>query len=44
VLSNWGKILVRRSDFDTWAAHFRRDAAGADGVDALVEDILQGLR
>ena len=35
-----GKILVRRSDFDMWAAHFRRDAAG---VDALVDDILQGL-
>lgn len=36
-----GKILVRRSDFDTWAAQFRRDAVA---IDALADDILQGLR
>jgi hypothetical protein len=35
-----GKILVRRSDYDAWAAQFRRDG---DNVDALVDEILQGL-
>jgi hypothetical protein len=37
-----GKIVVRQSDFDTWAAQFRVDRA-ATSVDALVEDIVQGL-
>jgi lambda repressor-like predicted transcriptional regulator len=36
-----GKILVRRSDYDVWAARFRRDAAA---VDALVDDVMQGLQ
>jgi hypothetical protein len=35
-----GRILVRRSDYDVWAAQFRRDAVA---VDALVDDIMQGL-
>jgi hypothetical protein len=35
-----GKILVRRSDYDIWAAQFRRDPAA---VDALVDDIMQEL-
>ena len=35
-----GRILIRRSDYDAWAAHFRRDPAA---VDALVDDIMQGL-
>jgi hypothetical protein len=35
-----GKICVRRSDFDAWAARFRRDAAG---VDAIADDIVKGL-
>ena len=35
-----GKILVRKSDFDGWAAQFRRDATG---VDALVDDVLRDL-
>jgi hypothetical protein len=35
-----GKILVRRSDFDAWAAQFRRDA---ESVDAIVDEIAQGL-
>ncbi len=35
-----GKILVRRSDFDVWAAQFRRDPVA---IDALVDDVLQGL-
>jgi hypothetical protein len=36
-----GKILVRRSDFDTWAARFRRDEIA---IDALVDEIVQGLQ
>jgi hypothetical protein len=36
-----GKILVRRSDFDTWAAQFRRD----DGaVQTLADNIMRDLR
>lgn len=34
------KILVRRSDYDVWAAQFRVDAASVDG---LVDEILQGM-
>jgi hypothetical protein len=36
-----GKILVRRSDFDAWAAQFRRDSVA---IDALADDIMQSLR
>ena len=36
-----GKILVRRSDFDTWADQFR--VAHPDVVKGLVEDALKGL-
>jgi Helix-turn-helix domain len=36
-----GKILVRRSDFDAWAAGFR--AVAPDRVSALVADALEGL-
>jgi excisionase family DNA binding protein len=35
-----GKILVRRSDFDTWVSRFKRDAAC---IDAVVDGIMQGL-
>jgi excisionase family DNA binding protein len=35
-----GKILVRRSDFDAWAAQFRRDP---QAIDALVDDLVKGL-
>jgi hypothetical protein len=37
-----GKILVKRSDFDTWMARYR--LAGPADVDRIVGDILQGLR
>lgn len=37
-----GKIVVRQSDFDTWAAQFRVERA-TTSVDALVDDIVQGL-
>jgi hypothetical protein len=37
-----GKILVRRAEFDTWVQQFR--AAVPRGVDALVDDVLAGLR
>jgi hypothetical protein len=36
-----GKILVRRSEFDAWAATFR--AVEAEHVSAFVADVLQGL-
>lgn len=36
-----GKVLVRRSEFDQWAARFRTVAATA--VDALVAEALRGL-
>ena len=32
-----GKILVRRSEFDTWVEKFRR--AGQEDLDALVREI-----
>ena len=36
-----GKILVRRSDFDAWAASFR--TVEPERVSALVADVLEGL-
>ncbi len=35
-----GKILIRKSDFDTWALHFRQDT---DSITAVVDEIMQGL-
>jgi hypothetical protein len=37
-----GKILVRRSGYDTWAARYRRE--GRVDVDRVVSDVLQSLR
>ena len=36
-----GKILVRRSEFDTWMSRFRID--DMIQVDAIVADVLTGL-
>ena len=36
-----GKILVRRSEFDTWMSRFRVD--DVIQVDAIVADVLTGL-
>jgi excisionase family DNA binding protein len=36
-----GKILVRRADFDAWAAQFR--VSPPTGIDHLVNDVVQGL-
>ena len=36
-----GKILVRRADFDAWAAQFR--VSLPTGIDDLVNDVVQGL-
>ena len=36
-----GKILVRRSEFDTWIAAYRQ--VGRTDVGALVDDVLRGL-
>jgi hypothetical protein len=36
-----GKVLVRRSDYDAWAARFR--SAVPSAVDALVRETLRGL-
>jgi hypothetical protein len=38
-----GKVLVRRSDFDGWAARFRVVHTPA-AVDAMVGEVLSGLR
>ena len=38
-----GKLLVRRSDFDAWAAQFRV-VRSAVAVDAIVDDVVNGLR
>ena len=35
-----GKILVRRSEYDGWAVHYRRVGRDADDVDAIVADVL----
>jgi hypothetical protein len=37
-----GRVLVRRSEFDSWAARFRVGVSSA-GVDAIVGDIIRGL-
>ena len=36
-----GKILVRRSEFDTWIAAYRQ--TGWMDVDAIVGDVMRGL-
>jgi len=36
-----GKVLVRRSEYDSWASRFRANVAPA--VDRVVEDVLRGL-
>ncbi len=36
-----GKILVRRSEFDAWAAGFR--SAARPSIDAIVAETLRGL-
>jgi hypothetical protein len=36
-----GKVLVRRSDYDAWAARFR--AVEVSSVDALVSEAMSGL-
>jgi predicted DNA-binding transcriptional regulator AlpA len=36
-----GKVLVRQSEYDEWAARFR--CAPTSTVDALVADVLRGL-
>jgi hypothetical protein len=38
-----GKILVRRSEFDTWVTRFRVSPAAVQ-VGAIVDDVLQGFR
>jgi hypothetical protein len=37
-----GKVLVRRSEFDTWATKFRV-VRSAVGLDALVNAVVSGL-
>jgi hypothetical protein len=37
-----GKLLVRRSDYDAWAARYRH--VGRPDVDGLVADVLRDLR
>ncbi len=36
-----GRVLVRRSEYDSWAARFR--VAASSTVDALVGDMMRGL-
>lgn len=36
-----GKILVRRGEFDSWIASYRRDRTSS--ADRLVDEVLQGL-
>jgi excisionase family DNA binding protein len=38
-----GKLLVRRSEFDAWAAQFRVAREPAS-IDALVDDVVRALR
>ncbi len=40
-----GRVLVKRSEFDAWAAPFRRGGQGqGDGFKAMVEDVLGALQ
>jgi hypothetical protein len=36
-----GKILVRRSEYDAWAVHYRQ--VGQPDVDRIVSDVLKSL-
>ena len=36
-----GKILIRRSEYDAWAARFRANVAPV--VDQVVDDVMRGL-
>jgi hypothetical protein len=36
-----GKILVRRSEFDAWMAHYRQ--RGQTDVDSIVREVLKDL-
>jgi len=36
-----GRVLVRRSDYDSWAARFR--CLAPSSVDAIVGDMIRGL-
>lgn len=36
-----GKLLVRRSDYGTWAARYRR--VGSVNVDAIVRDVIHSV-
>lgn len=38
-----GRVLVRRSDFDAWAARFRVEQRGAEQLDRMVADVMAGL-
>jgi hypothetical protein len=37
----FGKVLVRRGEFDAWLAHYRR--VGSPDVDRVVADVLGSL-
>ncbi len=36
-----GKVLVRRSEYDSWVRRFR--VAGSDSLRAVIDDVLKGL-
>jgi hypothetical protein len=38
-----GRVLVKRSEFDTWAGRFRINKAGAS-MDSMVSELVAGLR
>lgn len=38
-----GRVLVKKSEFDAWALQFRVTAS-ADGLQALVDDVVGGFR
>lgn len=39
-----GKVLVKRSEFDQWAETFRVTARPDMSMDAIVDDMIAGLR
>jgi excisionase family DNA binding protein len=39
-----GRVLVRRSEFDAWAARFRVEQRGAEQLDRTLADVMAGLR
>lgn len=39
-----GRVLVRRTEFDAWAARFRVEQRAIERLDRMVANVMAGLR